>query len=282
MYTQARYRVIGLFQVKLRKLWSHKRFQRCSYSFYPAISAFQIRKKRERSGKVDLASRNRTKLPAKCYRSRFALIVVCWWRTRTVWYSCVAFRPLAILYGRDEKGCTLSKADTLGTKATVRFRESSGYLIPEPRNLGFRTVYNVHMWTRCVPVIRLRYFQVCYEFLLIRCPFSEVSNHIFEKKNVSAVRRVRGVRLRQSSVTEIQVQFNPLISQNVIWYHTYHLMCVHRTGYNANHKLFNQLQLQSSAVRESHWHRGGQSINQSTLFDLQFRTEEILHNIGVS
>ena len=29
---------------------------------------------------------------------------------------------------------TLSKADTVGTKATVRFRESSGYLIPEPPN----------------------------------------------------------------------------------------------------------------------------------------------------
>ena len=41
----------------------------------------------------------------------------------------------------------LSKADTLGTKATVRFRESSGYLIPEPPNwnLGFCTVNNDHM-----------------------------------------------------------------------------------------------------------------------------------------
>ena len=93
---------------------------------------------------------------------------------------------------------TLSKVDTLGTKATVRFREVSALervQVTWNPNLQIETWAFVQCtmttwWTGCVsfsrpdgtrhnsyefvyfiktrdvPVIRLRYFQVCYKFVL--------------------------------------------------------------------------------------------------------------------
>ena len=128
---------------------------------------------------------------------------------------------------------TLSKADTLGTKATVRFREVSALervQVTWYPNLQFESWAFVQCtmttwWTGCVsfsrpngtqhssyefvyfiktrdvPVIRLRYFQVCYKFVLTSgVRFERFRTKILKKK-------VSAVRLREVSALErVQLQ----------------------------------------------------------------------------
>ena len=117
---------------------------------------------------------------------------------------------------------TLSKADTLGTKATVRFREVSAlervqvtntrtsklkpglsYSVQCSRPNGsqhtsYEFVYFIK--TRDVPVIRLCYFQVFYKFVL-------TSGVRFERFQTKIWKKVSTVRLREVSALErVQLQ----------------------------------------------------------------------------
>ena len=128
---------------------------------------------------------------------------------------------------------TLSKADTLGTKATVRFRESSYYLIPEPPNwnLGFRTSVQ---WPHDGPDASLlavltepntahtNWYIILHPETYLSSDCAILTSVInLCKHPVSVLRNFRtkilkksvrcpawrGVRLRESSVTERKVKF---------------------------------------------------------------------------